>query len=152
MLIGTLGDKSAQAELLLRFVEDKTEGKSPNLLPTPKSEPVDKQTAKSSPIAELRAGQTDDSLTSYLLPATVLFCVIIGLLIYFLRKPDRIVNDSSRFREALRIWHPWVILNRQTPRAIKRYLNRVRYIAMRYREETDTEDLKFRSSNKRITS
>ena len=140
VLIGTLGDKSTQAKLLLRLVEEKREGESTNPLRPPKPDPNHKQADKSSPTVELRAGQTDNLKTSYLLPATVLFFTIMGLLTYILRKPDRIVNDSSRFRDALRIWHPWVTLHRQTPRAIKRYLNRVRYIAMRYREETDAED------------
>jgi len=139
VLIGVLGDKSSQAELFLRLVEDKKE--EDILKPTTKPKPGnEKEEDKSESDVGVRAGQIDDSLMPYLLPITVLFFIIISLLISRLRGTERIVKDSSKFIDALRIWHPWVTLNRQTPRAIKRYLNRVRYIAMRYREETSTEE------------
>ena len=49
------------------------------------------------------------------------------------RRPDLVVRDSPEFVEALRIWQPAVVTHQNTPRAVKRFLNRVRYFAMRQR-------------------
>jgi hypothetical protein len=46
-------------------------------------------------------------------------------------RPDVIVKDSPEFVAALRVWHPLVVAKRNTPRSIKRFMNRVRYYAMR---------------------
>lgn len=43
------------------------------------------------------------------------------------------VSDSPRFQVALRAWAPYVARRRATPRAFKKFLNRVRYYAMRQR-------------------
>jgi photosystem II stability/assembly factor-like uncharacterized protein len=51
-----------------------------------------------------------------------------------LSQPEVVVRDSSRFTAALRQWHP-LIYDRGfvTPRSLKRFLNRVRFLAMRQR-------------------
>jgi hypothetical protein len=41
----------------------------------------------------------------------------------------------------LNVWHPWIVLLNRTPRTIKRFLNRLRYVAMRLRSETDNQSL-----------
>ncbi|HKY30926.1 MAG TPA: hypothetical protein VJV23_00180 [Candidatus Polarisedimenticolia bacterium] len=46
-------------------------------------------------------------------------------------KPGAVLSDSPKFKEALRIWHPVVRARSRAPRSIKRFLNRVRYYAMR---------------------
>jgi len=46
-----------------------------------------------------------------------------------------IVKDSPEFQSALRFWHPLLIAGRHTPRSIKRFLNRVRFYAMRQRPQ-----------------
>jgi photosystem II stability/assembly factor-like uncharacterized protein len=43
------------------------------------------------------------------------------------------LQDSPAFRVALRAWAPYVASRRTTPRAFKKFLNRVRYYAMRQR-------------------
>ncbi len=43
-------------------------------------------------------------------------------------------SDTRSFQDALQVWHPWVVLLNSTPRAIKRYKNRVRYLAGRQRD------------------
>jgi hypothetical protein len=43
---------------------------------------------------------------------------------------DVSVRDSQPFIDALDIWRPVIMLNHQTPRSIKRFLNRVRFYAM----------------------
>jgi photosystem II stability/assembly factor-like uncharacterized protein len=47
--------------------------------------------------------------------------------------PQVVVRDSPEFAEALKIWLPVIITKQHTPRSIKRFLNRVRYLAMRQR-------------------
>ncbi|WP_172203432.1 P-loop NTPase fold protein [Niveibacterium sp. COAC-50] len=46
------------------------------------------------------------------------------------RRPSPVVRDSPAFRDALAIWNPVVATALRTPRAVKRYQNRVRYLAM----------------------
>ncbi len=65
--------------------------------------------------------------------------VLLAWSILLARQPQRIVQDSADFRAALAIWQPWITIQRQTPRAIKRFLNRVRYHAMRVRTEVEEQ-------------
>ncbi len=69
----------------------------------------------------LRYGAPLSALTLALLVAAVL------------RRPDPIVRDSPAFRDALAIWNPVVAAALRTPRAVKRYQNWVRYLAMMQR-------------------
>ena len=52
-----------------------------------------------------------------------------------------VVKDSSNFVDALHIWHPVVFARYPTPRGTKRFLNHVRYLAMRQRRRSDEEVL-----------
>lgn len=45
-------------------------------------------------------------------------------------RPELVVPDSREFAAALAAWHPLIFERRNTPRAVKRFLNRVRYLAM----------------------
>ncbi|MBI3448882.1 MAG: hypothetical protein HY049_08220 [Acidobacteria bacterium] len=49
---------------------------------------------------------------------------------------EMIVKDSLKFSEALLVWQPLVSLKGNTPRALKRFLNRVRYHAMSQRGDS----------------
>ena len=49
------------------------------------------------------------------------------------RRADVVTKDSKDFEDALKIWCPLVYARQKTPRSIKRFMNRVRYLAMRYR-------------------
>jgi len=70
-----------------------------------------------------------------LLPFVLLGVVFAGLGAWRLSvAPDVVIHDSREFEEALARWHPLISSGRNTPRAIKRYLNRVRYLAMLQRE------------------
>jgi hypothetical protein len=60
--------------------------------------------------------------------------VVLGglvLLIHALRREDPVVRDSKNFNDALDIWVPVVLARTRSPRAVKRFVNRVRYYAMR---------------------
>jgi hypothetical protein len=55
----------------------------------------------------------------------------------FATRPDVVVHDSDEFRRALRAWSPYIVAARQpTPRTAKKFLNRVRYYAMRQSAHT----------------
>jgi hypothetical protein len=60
----------------------------------------------------------------------LVIAVAAGLILYRLRTASYRVNDSQQFRSALHIWTPVVQVRRATPRAIKRFGNRLRYLAM----------------------
>lgn len=71
-----------------------------------------------------------------LYPAALLLIVLVGLGIWRLSIPPGVVlHDSPDFETALRTWHPLVFSYRNTPRSIKRFLNRVRYLAMLQRKQ-----------------
>ena len=53
-----------------------------------------------------------------------------GMALYGLRANLRSVHDSQEFRSALRVWISVVQRRRVTPRGIKRFGNRLRYLAM----------------------
>jgi photosystem II stability/assembly factor-like uncharacterized protein len=60
--------------------------------------------------------------------------LLLGFTFWILtRRPNEIIRDSKNFTEALEIWQPVIGRQYETPREIKRFLNRVRYIAMRWR-------------------
>lgn len=73
------------------------------------------------------------------IPYVLLFMVLLAGWILLFRKPDRIVEDSKSFRDA--IWQEWLLLRKQTPRTIKRFLNHLRYVAMRYRVDDEPHSL-----------
>ena len=75
------------------------------------------------------------------IPYVLLFMVLLAGWILLFRKPDRIVEDSKSFRDALQIWQEWLLLRKQTPRTIKRFLNHLRYVAMRYRVDDEPHSL-----------
>jgi hypothetical protein len=50
-------------------------------------------------------------------------------LISQLPRIESVVKDTPEFDVALRIWHPWVVFDNNTPRSVKRFKNRVRYLA-----------------------
>jgi hypothetical protein len=50
-------------------------------------------------------------------------------------RPDVVTRDSKEFDEALSTWHPLIFAKLSTPRRIKRFMNRVRYVAMLQRRD-----------------
>ena len=66
---------------------------------------------------------------------TVFAGCAVGFVVFRLRRSLRQVSDSTAFGQALRIWTPVVQQWRSTPRAIKRFGNRVRYLAMLQQSE-----------------
>jgi hypothetical protein len=84
--------------------------------------------------AIFRPGQ--EAKTPYWVAFWPLFLLAFAGIIIFLRHPDVVLTDSPEFTTALSTWHPLVMAKQNTPRALKRYLNRVRYVAMYIRGGT----------------
>ncbi|MBN2010579.1 hypothetical protein JW960_14630 [candidate division KSB1 bacterium] len=66
--------------------------------------------------------------TIYLIPLLVLIGVAGWRLI---RQPGGTVEDSVEFQDALDIWYQIILARHNTPRTIKRFMNRLRFLAMR---------------------
>jgi hypothetical protein len=84
-------------------------------------------------------GQKADLPRSHFIIPLIIFTAL-GIFIV-LRRPDIIVKDSPEFVTALRVWHPLVITVNHTPRSVKRFMNRVRYFAMRQKKQSEEETL-----------
>ena len=57
-------------------------------------------------------------------------------------RPGLVTHDSQQFTDALgKVWYPLVLEKQNTPRAAKRFVNRVRYLAMRQRYYRDRASL-----------
>lgn len=69
-----------------------------------------------------------------------LLLFLFGLVFYeqYKRKLSMVVQDTPDFEKALGAWAPLVFSRDKTPRGVKRFLNRVRYFAMR-RRLSDTQ-------------
>ncbi len=74
----------------------------------------------------------DSTPSMWPLAAVFLAFVLVtgGVLVYRVRNSQRHVQDTQDFTDALRIWLPVVARRRSTPRLIKRFGNRLRYLAM----------------------
>jgi len=82
-----------------------------------------------------REGQSGSNLPRAAALALVL--VLVFTLLRQLARHQAVTQDSRQFRDALELWHPWIAAQQKTPRAIKRFLNRLRYLAMRNRREPE---------------
>jgi photosystem II stability/assembly factor-like uncharacterized protein len=47
------------------------------------------------------------------------------------KKKDKYAEDSDDFKDALTAWTPWIQLKQETPRGVKRFLNHLRFLAIR---------------------
>ena len=71
-------------------------------------------------------------LSAWLLPLLVLLG---ATAITLIRRPHVVERDSRDFRTSLATWLPLVAARQNTPREVKRFVNRVRLLAMRQRAE-----------------
>jgi len=69
------------------------------------------------------------------LPAALSVCALMAFLL-FARRQLR-TDDSPDFRRALALLRPWIVLGGDSPRSLKRFVNSLRYIAMRFRATVD---------------
>jgi photosystem II stability/assembly factor-like uncharacterized protein len=67
-----------------------------------------------------------------------LACLAFLSVLLFARKEVR-TDDSPAFREALAALQPWILLGGHSPRSLKRFINHLRYLAMRFRSDKATK-------------
>jgi hypothetical protein len=61
-------------------------------------------------------------------------CLLLVANVALTTRPGVVTKDSQPFTDALeQVWYPVVLAKQSTPRAAKRFVNRVRYLAMRQR-------------------
>ncbi len=108
-------------------------------LPVPAPQPT--PTAAPSPtpadVEELTPGKSSVVLVAVPVLLVVLTVLWVGFWV-LTRRPGLVVKDSPKFVMALEVWHPLVFAKSSTPRAVKRFMNRVRYLAMRQRRQDDS--------------
>jgi photosystem II stability/assembly factor-like uncharacterized protein len=75
----------------------------------------------------------------WVVPAITALAFLVALIRAATTRRAVVVHDSKRFVGALDIWFPWIALNPQTPRTLKRFMNRTRYVAMRLRSADDDD-------------
>lgn len=122
---------------------------SPEPAPSPSPSPRAIATAPASPAPTIEpAGPAENpnlvaGKRAYFSPGIfpLLALIILAWLGHSLltRRSGLVVKDSPRFISALEIWHPLVFARQCTPRATKRFMNFVRYLAMRQRPQRQTE-------------
>ncbi len=83
----------------------------------------------SATVGRFEPGETSEAFKWY--PALLVAIVVIGVARRMVMKPDMVVKDSPEFQDALRVWQPFIYSRQNTPRSIKRFMNRIRYFAMR---------------------
>ena len=86
------------------------------------------------PASPLRVGETAYG------PAILALIVLICIGWRVLGKADEVlVEDSPAFRKALEIWDTFIVQTHATPRSTKRFMNRVRCLAMRIRPFSESK-------------
>lgn len=99
-------------------------------VPTPVPSEVPDQPSTETTVRD--GGGLSDSVWLELSPSYVLLILLfLTLQIVLSTRPGVVTRDSNNFALALGIWHPLVLLRQDTPRTAKRFVNRVRFLAMR---------------------
>ena len=85
--------------------------------------------------SSVRLGDADTPGSAHWwLQGPLLLVLLLAALVAFNRKGRGLTEDSPVFKHALQAWLPVIALAHRTPRAVKRYLNWVRFLAMRARD------------------
>jgi hypothetical protein len=130
-----------------------TVGPEPTATPTPKATPIPIPRITPAPLAPPTLGPAffEGAREAQHLVWLPVFAglVFVAFIAWSLtRRPNEIIRDSKNFTDALEIWQPVIGPQCRTPREIKRFLNLVRYIAMRWRKPSNQETLLERLANR----
>jgi photosystem II stability/assembly factor-like uncharacterized protein len=83
------------------------------------------------PYTSIEAINTRNDVAVYVVTITLLVIAAgVAYALLSLRQSLYTVQDSTAFKDALKAWSPLVQRHRKTPRALKRFANRLRYLAM----------------------
>ena len=136
--IGSLGQGNSKASVLLRLNPETGEIDS-NAEPTSATEDrSNDKTAENNqhtPAEFRQAAFETDSRLSGLKMLLGLFIFTSFAFYLFHKKIDQYSEDSDDFKKSLTLWTPWIQLKQDTPRAIKRFLNHLRFMAIRNNRE-----------------
>jgi hypothetical protein len=86
---------------------------------------------------EFIPGQSSRPATWPVITPLILMLVVVAW-IAWKKQEEVVVKDSPEFVEALKIWLPVITAKQNTPRSVKRFLNRVHYLAMLQRPQGET--------------
>jgi len=110
---------------------------------TAKASPSPKRAEVGELVLPVGASEPKLSPAKAVWPVPWVFSLPLGLVAVFLllvanvvltTRPGVVTHDSQQFTDALeKVWYPLVLAKQNTPRAAKRFVNRVRYLAMRQR-------------------
>src|SRR5258708_11207092 len=112
-------------------------------------------TARAAACVSLVSGEERKAMSKFVRKLTIATTLVLiagiagSVFLFGLRASLRRVHDSQRFREALRIWTPVVQCRRVTPRAIKRFGNRLRYLAI-LQQHADLHETGFDKIRRRL--
>ena len=83
--------------------------------------------------------ETKNGALAYLWPLTGTTLLLYGFWRALVKKDEGTVKDSPKFRVALKIWDFVIVLTHLSPRSTKRFMNKVRCLAMRLRAPEEVE-------------
>jgi hypothetical protein len=97
------------------------------------------------------------SMSSYIWPFIGAACLLYMCWRSLTQKESVVVKDSPQFQKALKLWDKVILASHDTPRSTKRFMNRLRCLAMRLRPGTEDETrwnilLRWRSTGARNTA
>ena len=81
---------------------------------------------------ELIPGQEARPSLGWMFAGLILF--VAGAVVLVLSRPQIVVKDSKSFLDALAVWSDVILATQDTPRKLKRFMNRLRWLAMRTRK------------------
>ena len=105
--------------------------KKPTVIKEPERQPqVAAQPQPNEPPAFIPGDNSPISFVWFLASLGLLALLTAFLFARWLRLQSVVVSDTAAFRDAMRIWTPVAAFERNSPRSIKRFGNRIRYLAM----------------------
>jgi len=139
--IGSIGEEKDKAIMLLKL---NAEHKS-SIIDQTTSQDKKSSITQEIPIesangigAEFRQGAIESS------PRLSMLRLLLGVLIFlsftlylFNKNKVKYAKDTDSFKKALSNWTPWIQLKHETPRAIKRFLNHLRFLSIRNNNELE---------------
>ena len=136
--VGSIGEGKNQANLLLRLTPQAQKPtvvaqKSVQIPDADKAQTQDNGTAVAAEFRQ-RTFETSSRISSLWLAFIIMIFVSFAFYLYR-KKTERYSKDSDDFKSALVNWTPWIQLKQETPRAVKRFLNHLRFLAIRNHQQ-----------------
>ncbi|MGE0682011.1 MAG: hypothetical protein AB7P69_14070, partial [Candidatus Binatia bacterium] len=117
--------------------QDLPKGRQVSAAPSTPTAQLTNEKERSSGKAEFVPGQSSHPSMWPAITPLILMLVVVAW-VAWRKQEEVVVKDSPEFVEALKIWLPVITAKQNTPRSVKRFLNRVRYLAMLQRPQEET--------------